>query len=77
VEITAENDVVRLARVRELVESGRARKIRRRRQISQGEFARALDVSPSQLSRWEAGERLPRGDAALRYLDLLEQLEAL
>ena len=36
--------------------------------------ARAIDVDPSTLWRWENGERKPQGDWAIRYVDFLERL---
>jgi DNA-binding transcriptional regulator YiaG len=39
-----------------------------------GEVARGVGVAVATVSRWEAGQRIPRGAAALRYGELLESL---
>jgi len=71
---STEDVVERLSQVRELVESGRARSIRRHAHVRKAELARAVDVAPSTIHRWEAGTRSPRGERALRYLAVLERL---
>jgi DNA-binding transcriptional regulator YiaG len=68
--------LLRLADVRELAESGEARRLRLRAGLSLGEVARELRVAVPTVLRWETGERRPRGRAALRYAQLLEQLAA-
>lgn len=67
---------VRLTRVRHLVATGDAERTRTRAGLSKREMARAIDVSPSTIMRWERGDRRPRGDEALRYLALLDALSA-
>jgi len=69
-------DLVRLAAVRSLADSGRARSIRRAAGISLQEVANVVGVRASTISRWESGQRVPRGDAALRYARLLHRLAA-
>jgi transcriptional regulator with XRE-family HTH domain len=66
--------VVDVARVRELIRSGKARRIRLDARLSLTEVAAALGVSGAAVARWESLERLPRRDVALRYMDLLDQL---
>lgn len=69
------DQLVRLARVRELAASGGARMIRVGAGVSLREAAAAIDVPVTTLWRWETGERAPRATAAaLRYADLLETL---
>jgi DNA-binding transcriptional regulator YiaG len=63
-----------LAKVRALVESGAARSIRLGAGLSLAETAAACGVSVSTMFRWEARERRPHGEPALRYLELLERL---
>ncbi len=63
-----------LARVRDFVRSGVARSIRLGARLSYGEVARSLGVSPATVFRWERQQRVPRGDAAIAYLRLLERL---
>ena len=67
---TAQN----LARIRQMVRGGHARRIRLASFLSQAEVADALGVSPSAVARWESGSRLPHGDEALLYLELLNSL---
>lgn len=69
------SDVLELARVRDAAVSGRAAELRIGARLTQGEIARAIGVSAAAVSRWESGERLPRGDAASRYAALLGALE--
>lgn len=66
----------RLAGVRDLTHSGQARKIRQHANLTRAEVARAVGVDPSTVSRWESGERRPRGTAAIRYAELLRRLSA-
>lgn len=68
------NELVDLARVRRLVRAGDARYIRVAVGLSLGEVARGVGVAKATVSRWEAGQRIPRGPAALRYGELLEAL---
>jgi len=44
--------------------------------VSQSEIADETGVTASAIARWEGGSRLPRGEAALRYLDVLLRLRA-
>ena len=67
-------DLVGLARVRGLVRSGDARVIRLARGLTMGEVARSVGVTVATVSRWESGERVPRGAPALRYGELLDSL---
>ena len=64
----------RLARLRFLTKSGEARTIREAAQLALSDIAQSIDADPSSVGRWERGERLPRGDVALRYARLLERL---
>ncbi len=64
----------RLSRVRELAISGEARMIRENARLSTTDLARAIGVDKSTVSRWERGQRAPRGRAALRYEALLARL---
>jgi DNA-binding transcriptional regulator YiaG len=64
----------RLQALRERTASGQAREIRMAARLTQSDIARSVGVHFSTLSRWESGERLPRGDAALRYGALLDRL---
>lgn len=70
----ASDRLVALARVRDLVTSGAARSVRVAAGLSTREVADAIGVTTVTVWRWEAGQRVPRGDAALAYLDLLDRL---
>ena len=63
-----------LVRVRALCRSGAAKAVRTANDLSLGEIAPEVGVSPSTIFRWENGERRPTGAAALRYGALLERL---
>jgi transcriptional regulator with XRE-family HTH domain len=52
-----------------------ARAVRARARLSQAEIAAACGVTPAAVSRWEAGNRKPRGEAARRYAGLIEILD--
>ena len=71
----ADEDVLALARVRELAESGRAREIRLAARLSLYDIAGAIGSNASSVQRWEAGLRRPYGEQALRWLALLDALE--
>jgi DNA-binding transcriptional regulator YiaG len=64
----------RLRAVRDLATSGRGREIRESAHLSLADIGRSSGVHYSTVARWERGERLPRGEAALRYLALLDRL---
>jgi DNA-binding transcriptional regulator YiaG len=65
------NDLLTL---RDWITSGRARTIREDAGLSATALARDLDVNPSQVIRWERGERYPRGANARRYAQMLRRL---
>lgn len=67
-------EVLRLSRVRSMMRSGEARRIREEANISQSEVARALGVSVPTVSRWENGGRHAREEHAIAYLNLLDAL---
>jgi DNA-binding transcriptional regulator YiaG len=59
---------------RETARSGRGERLRLAAGLSQGELAAAIGVTPACISRWEAGDRRPRGAAAVAYAQLLREL---
>jgi transcriptional regulator with XRE-family HTH domain len=63
-----------IAWARQLGRNGGARIIRETAGFTGAEIARAGGWSPSTVSRWERGERVPRGDAAERWARLLRKL---
>ena len=68
------DDLVRIANARSAAHSGAARGLRLAAGLSLREVASDVGVTVSTVWRWEAGERRPRGAAAVRYADLLEAL---
>lgn len=69
-------DLLMRSEARHAIASGRLREVRERARLSQSELASAIGVTPACVSRWEAGQRLPRGDAAERLAAELRRLEA-
>lgn len=65
----------RLARVKAMAASGEARRVRLAARLSLRDVGLAVGVDQSTVSKWEAGDRVPRGDAAWRYADLIERLQ--
>lgn len=63
-----------LQHIRRLTASGEARSIRRLARLSQAEVGRSIGADTSTISRWESGQRRPRGECAIRYLRLLLRL---
>lgn len=57
-----------------MASTGAAKAIRQSAGVSLAEVAADVGVTRSCVHRWERGVRRPRGDAALRYLRLLEEL---
>jgi DNA-binding transcriptional regulator YiaG len=68
------DDLLLLARTRQMVRDGRARDVREGSDLSQHEVGQAVGVTAAAVSRWECGQRLPRTGAALRYARLLEAI---
>jgi DNA-binding transcriptional regulator YiaG len=67
-------DLAMLLEAREAASSGRGMRVRIAAGISQGELAAAVGVTAACISRWEAGDRRPRGEAAARYAQTLREL---
>jgi DNA-binding transcriptional regulator YiaG len=63
-----------LIRVRRLAATGAARAMREDAGLSLSELADAAQVHKVTVFRWEHGQRRPRGTAALRYLEVLDEL---
>jgi transcriptional regulator with XRE-family HTH domain len=62
---------------RRLPSPAAARAIRLGAGVTQQELADELAVDRVTVARWEAGDRTPRGQLRLRYVQVLEQLAAL
>jgi transcriptional regulator with XRE-family HTH domain len=67
-------DIDQTVWIRRIASSGGAKAIREGAGLSMGEVAREAGCSVSAISRWESGERTPRGDAAERWAALLRRL---
>jgi DNA-binding transcriptional regulator YiaG len=67
-------DLVKLADVRVACQTGAARSLRIAAGLSLQEVADAVGVGAPTVFRWETGERRPRGEAAIRYSEVLESL---
>ncbi len=66
--------ITELIRVRRLAATGAARALRLDAGLSLSEMAEAAQVHKSTICRWETGSRRPRGEAAMRYLRVLDGL---
>ena len=67
----------RLTQVRRLASSGEARRLRETADLSLSEIASEVGVDTSTIHRWEKGIRRPNGDAAIKYLKVLDRLATL
>jgi transcriptional regulator with XRE-family HTH domain len=47
--------------------------MREQAELTQADVAEALGCSQAAVCRYEAGQRVPRGDVAVRYLSLLRR----
>lgn len=70
------DDILLIARTTQRGRDGTAREIRQRAGLSLAAVGKVLGVNPSAVQRWEKGETRPRGDMAIKYAELLTQLEA-
>lgn len=67
--------VLARARVRRgLPEPALRRMLRERAGLSQEEIARLVGTTRPAVTRWETGQRTPRGETLERYVDLLNRL---
>jgi DNA-binding transcriptional regulator YiaG len=66
----------RLARARHIAASGEARRCRQQAGVTLHEIAEDLGVNTMTVWRWENGKRRPRGEAALKYVALIDKLAA-
>lgn len=63
-----------LAKAKRFAKSGAARMIRVQAGLSLAEVAAHVGVSPTTIFRWERSERAPHGEAAVRWMRLLDEL---
>ncbi|PZS15535.1 MAG: hypothetical protein DLM57_12520 [Pseudonocardiales bacterium] len=66
--------LVSLARAVRMAASGDARHVREASGVALAPMSRATGVSTATLSRWERGLCRPSGAAAVRWVELLDQL---
>jgi DNA-binding transcriptional regulator YiaG len=71
---TSPRTVEQLAEARALIASGEARHVRRAARLSLADVAAAIPADLSAVGRWERGQRVPRGPAALKYAQLITRL---
>lgn len=69
--------VLALARARRYAQDGTARAIREAHGLSLANMAEGIGVVTATIWRWEHGETEPRGMAAVRWCQLLEDLQKL
>lgn len=69
-----QSDLLLVTRARADLKSGAARTLRVTCGLTQTEIAAQIGVSSVAVSRWESGDRTPRGEVALRYARLLAAL---
>lgn len=74
--MTSIETIKALAKIRAMAASGEAREIRQRHNLSLTEMADAIPAGANTLARWELGDRRPRGESALRWLEVLQSLDA-
>jgi DNA-binding transcriptional regulator YiaG len=70
------NNAKHLSQLRRMCTSGAALMIRQSAGVSLAEIAEPVQVDRSTISRWERSLSVPRGEPALRYLRVLEELAA-
>ena len=68
-------NAVKIMRARDLAASGRAHDVRVAAGVSLAEVAEDVGVTTGCVHGWERGRYLPRGERAVRYADVLAQLE--
>ncbi|CAN5514747.1 hypothetical protein BH20ACT21_BH20ACT21_25280 [soil metagenome] len=68
------SQAIDLVRVRRLVSTGVAREVRQEAGLSLAEMANAVGVHRMTVHKWERGRHRPKGDAALRYAHVLDEL---
>jgi len=71
-----DHDLRLIAWARKAAADGHARQLRERAGWSQAELAAAIDTTEASVSRWESGDRRPRGDLGLAYARCLAELAA-
>ncbi len=65
---------LRIAKAHKLLRTADARTLRTAAGLSLADVAEAIGVTPAAVHSWENGKYLPRGEHAVRYARLLEDL---
>jgi DNA-binding transcriptional regulator YiaG len=73
--MTNQDEALLMAWVRSISATGEGRTIRKQAHLSIPDVAKVCGVYPVTVSRWELGQRRPRGEAARRYAHLLTSLQ--
>lgn len=68
------SDALLLSEARRAARDGSAKRLRIAAGMTQAEEAAVCGVTAATVSRWESGDRVPRGTAALRWARLLVDL---
>jgi DNA-binding transcriptional regulator YiaG len=67
-------DLDAIITARRAAKSGLGRALRRASHLTQSEIGGECGVSGACVSRWESGDRMPRGAPAVKYGELLARL---
>lgn len=68
------NEALRVARLRrDLPVTETRRRLREKAGVSQQALAASVGVTSASISRWESGERTPRGVRLIRYVSALRR----
>ncbi len=73
--MTGEERMFLLGMAARCAEDGSGRRIRQQAHVPMSEIAEQIGVKVPTISRWENGQRRPRGEAAIRWAALLVSLE--
>ena len=68
--------VQQVAEARQFIASGEARRLREALDLSLVDVAPSVIADPSAIGRWERGERIPRGPAAVKYVRFLRRIHS-
>lgn len=68
------DELIRLGRLRLLVDAGALKPIREAAHVSRGEIAKATGISLTALEKYENRQRVPHGAGALRLADFIIRL---
>lgn len=69
------SEIMLLVEAHKKARSGDAKRIRQRAGLTMAQVAAVIGVGESTVSRWEGGSRKPRGEHALKWAALLNELE--